>query len=231
MLDAAILREAKEARDRLLDLQHEAERARADYHHAVRRLCAGGGSMREIAEALGLSHQRVHQIVDEGSAESFLRRVLGRRRGAASGAGWFERFTERARQVVVLAQEEARALGHEHVGTEHLLLGVLRVDDGLAARALNSLGITTEVVRREVERVVGRGADAPPGRMRFTPRAKKVLELALREARALEHNYIGTEHVLLALVREEEGVAFRILHDVGADAEKVRRAIVSMLAA
>ena len=187
--------------------------------------------MREIAEALGLSHQRVHQIVDEGTPESFLRRVLGRRHGAASGPGPFGRFTERARQVVVFAQEEARALGHEHVGTEHLLLGVLRVDGALAAQALNSLGVTSEVVRREMERVIGRGAGAPTGLMRFTPRAKKVLELALREARALEHNYIGTEHVLLALVTEEEGVASRILRDLGADAEKVRGAVLSMLAA
>jgi heme-degrading monooxygenase HmoA len=141
----------------------------------------------------------------------------------------FERFTERARQVVVFAQAEARALKHNYIGTEHLLLGLLREEQGLAARVLESLGIRIADVRAEVARIVGPGEEVTPGQIPFTPRAKKVLELALREGLALGHNYIGTEHVLLGLVRENEGVAARILLDFGADAEKVRNEVISML--
>src|SRR6266581_355971 len=127
----------------------------------------------------------------------------------------FERFTERARQVVVLAQDEARALKHNYIGTEHILLGLLREEEGLAARVLESLDITVEEV--------------PTGQIPFTPRAKKVLELALREALSLGHNYIGTEHILLGLVRENEGVAARILLDFDADSEKIRNEVIRML--
>src|SRR5450756_3023485 len=141
----------------------------------------------------------------------------------------FERFTERARQVVVLAQEEARTLKHNYIGTEHSLLGPLREEEGLAARVLESLDITVERVRAQVVRIVGSGEEVTSGQIPFTPRAKKVLELALREALSLGHNYIGTEHILLGLVRENEGVAARILLDFDADAEKIRNEIIRML--
>src|SRR4051794_9312558 len=141
----------------------------------------------------------------------------------------FERFTERARQVVVLAQDEARTLKHNYIGTEHILLGLLREEEGLAARVLDSLDITVEEVRAQVARIVGQGDEVTTGQIPFTPRAKKVLELALREALSLGHNYIGTEHILLGLVRENEGVAARILLDFDADAEKTRNEIIRML--
>src|SRR6478735_7240910 len=141
----------------------------------------------------------------------------------------FERFTERARQVVVLAQDEARTLKHNYIGTEHILLGLLREEEGLAARVLDTLDITVEEVRAQVARIVGQGDEVTSGQIPFTPRAKKVLELALREALSLGHNYIGTEHILLGLVRENEGVAARILLDFDADAEKIRNEIIRML--
>src|ERR1700751_3028775 len=141
----------------------------------------------------------------------------------------FERFTERARQVVVLAQEEARTLKHNYIGSEHILLGLLREEEGLAARVLESLDITTERVRSQVVRIVGSGEEVTSGQIPFTPRAKKVLELALREALSLGHNYIGTEHILLGLVRENEGVAARILLDFDADSEKIRNEVIRML--
>ncbi len=141
----------------------------------------------------------------------------------------FERFTERARQVVVLAQEEARTLKHNYIGTEHILLGLLREEEGLAARVLESLDITIERVRAQVVRIVGSGEEVTSGQIPFTPRAKKVLELALREALSLGHNYIGTEHILLGLVRENEGVAARILLDFDADSEKIRNEVIRML--
>jgi len=141
----------------------------------------------------------------------------------------FERFTERARQVVVLAQEEARTLKHNYIGTEHILLGLLREEEGLAARVLEGLEITVEDVRAQVIRIVGSGEEVTSGQIPFTPRAKKVLELALREALSLGHNYIGSEHILLGLVRENEGVAARILADFDADSEKIRNEIIRML--
>ncbi len=141
----------------------------------------------------------------------------------------FERFTEYARRVVVLAQEEARILEHNYIGTEHILLGLLREEEGLAARALGSLGITVEAFRAVVVHMVGSGEEVTSGQIPFTPRAKKVLELALREALSLGHNYIGTEHILLGLVRENEGVAARILLDFDADSEKLRNEVIRML--
>jgi ATP-dependent Clp protease ATP-binding subunit ClpC len=141
----------------------------------------------------------------------------------------FERFTERAKQVVVLAQDEARLLKHNYIGTEHILLGLLREEEGLAARVLESLDITLEEVRAQVQRVVGQGNEVATGQIPFTPRAKKVLQLSLKEALAMNHNYIGTEHILLGLARENDGVAARILLDLGADAERVREAVIEML--
>ena len=141
----------------------------------------------------------------------------------------FERFTARARQVVVLAQDEARALKHNYIGTEHILLGLLREEEGLAARVLESLDITVEEVRAKVVQTVGQGDDASTGQIPFTPRAKKVLELALRESLSLGHDYIGTEHLLLALTHDGEGVAAGILFDFDADAEKIRNETIRML--
>jgi len=143
----------------------------------------------------------------------------------------FERFTERARQVVVLAQEEVRTLKHNYIGTEHILLGLLREEEGLAARVLESLDITVERVRVQVVRIVGPGEEVTSGQIPFTPRAKKVLELALREALSLGHNYIGTEHILLGLVRENNGVATQVLLDYDADAEKIRDEVIRVLSA
>jgi ATP-dependent Clp protease ATP-binding subunit ClpC len=141
----------------------------------------------------------------------------------------FERFTERARQVVVLAQDEARALRHDYIGTEHLLLGLLREEEGLAARALESLGVTLEDARGQIARVVGIGDEPATGQVPFTPRAKRALELSLREALSLGHNYIGTEHLLLGLVREQEGVAARVLLELGVSGERVRSEIIRTL--
>ncbi|HYY76385.1 MAG TPA: Clp protease N-terminal domain-containing protein, partial [Gaiellaceae bacterium] len=138
----------------------------------------------------------------------------------------FERFTERARQVVVLAQDEARALKHNYIGTEHILLGLLREEEGLAARVLESLDITVEEVRAQVARIVGQGDEVTTGQIPFTPRAKKVLELALREALSLGHNYIGTEHILLGLLREGEGVAAQVLMKIGLDMQKIRQTVL-----
>jgi ATP-dependent Clp protease ATP-binding subunit ClpC len=141
----------------------------------------------------------------------------------------FERFTERARQAVVLAQDEARALKHNYIGTEHLLLGLLREKEGLAARVLESLGVTVEEARAQVARIVGEGEDVATGQIPFTPRGKKVLELSLREATSLGHENIGTEHILLGLMREGEGVAVDMLRDFGADAERIRTRVLEML--
>ncbi len=141
----------------------------------------------------------------------------------------FERFTERARQVVVLAQEEARDLKHNYIGTEHLLLGLLREGGGVAARVLSALAVSLEDVRGTIMRIVGEGEHESQGQIPFTPRAKKVLELALREALSLGHNYIGTEHILLGLVRESEGVAARVLADLEADADRIRQEVMRVL--
>ena len=135
----------------------------------------------------------------------------------------FERFTDRARRVVVLAQEEARMLNHNYIGTEHILLGLIHEGEGVAAKALESMGISLESVRQQVEEIIGQGQQAPSGHIPFTPRAKKVLELSLREALQLGHNYIGTEHILLGLIREGEGVAAQVLVKLGADLNKVRQ--------
>jgi ATP-dependent Clp protease ATP-binding subunit ClpC len=142
----------------------------------------------------------------------------------------FERFTDRARRVVVYAQEEARLLGHNYIGTEHILLGLIREGEGLAAQALDSLGISLEAVRQQTEEIIGHGLDVPEGRIPFTPRAKKVLELALRESLQIGHTYIGTEHILLGLIREGEGVAAQVLARLGADLRRVRVQVIQLLA-
>jgi ATP-dependent Clp protease ATP-binding subunit ClpA len=143
--------------------------------------------------------------------------------------GVFERFTDRARRVLTLAQEEARSLHHGFIGTEHILLGLIEEGDGLGARALRSLGITTEDVREKVHEIVGVSLSTPGGAPPFTPRSKKVLELALREALQLNHSYIDTEHILFGLVREGNGVATTVLVDLGVDLGSVRRAVDNLM--
>ena len=142
----------------------------------------------------------------------------------------FERFTDQARRVVVLAQEESRILNHNYIGTEHLLLGMLREREGGAATALEAMGIGLEAVRQQVEEIVGRGKDIPSGHIPFTPRAKKVLEFSLRESLQLGHDYIGSEHILLGLIREGEGLAAQILVQLGADLPRVREQVLRQLA-
>src|SRR6516165_2597966 len=141
----------------------------------------------------------------------------------------FERFTDRARRVVVLAQEEARMLDHNYIGTEHLLLGLIHEGEGIAAKALEAMGISLDAVRQQVEAIIGRGQQAPSGHIPFTPRAKRVLELSLRESGQLGHNYIGTEHILLGLVREGEGVAAQVLVKLGAELTRVRQQVIQLL--
>ncbi|MGO3658703.1 MAG: Clp protease N-terminal domain-containing protein, partial [Micrococcaceae bacterium] len=141
----------------------------------------------------------------------------------------FERFTDRARRVVVLAQEEARMLNHSYIGTEHILLGLIHEGDGVAAKALESLGISLGTVREQVQEIIGQGQQTPSGHIPFTPRAKKVLELSLREALQLGHNYIGTEHILLGLIREGEGVAAQVLVKLDADLNRVRQTVIQLL--
>ena len=141
----------------------------------------------------------------------------------------FERFTDRARRVVVLAQDEARRLDHNYIGTEHILLGLIHEGEGVAAKALQSLGISLDAVRQQVEEIIGRGQQTPSGHIPFTPRAKKVLELSLRESLQLGHTYIGTEHILLGLIREGDGVAAQVLVRLGADLNRVRQQVIELL--
>src|SRR6516165_5416320 len=141
----------------------------------------------------------------------------------------FERFTDLARRVVVLAQEEARMLNHNYIGTEHILLGLIHEGEGVAAKSLESLGISLEGVRSQVEEIIGRGQQAPSGHIPLTPRAKKVLELSFRESQQLGHNYIGTEHILLGLLREGDGVAAQVLVKLGADMNRVRQQVIQLL--
>jgi hypothetical protein len=141
----------------------------------------------------------------------------------------FERFTDQARRVVVLAQEEARMLNHNYIGTEHILLGLIHEGCGVAAEALESLGISLDAVRQQVEEIIGQGQEVPSGHIPFTPRGKKVLELSLRESLQLGHNYIGTEHILLGLIREGDGVAGQVLVKLGADLNRVRQQVIQLI--
>jgi hypothetical protein len=221
-LDPTRLKEARGSRDRFLEAQHELERARADYNHTIRRLHAEGGSLREIADDLGISHQRVHQIVDGGEGGPA-------RGGPRRGFAWpFERFTRRARQIIVLAQEEAAALGHPRVGSEHLLLGLLRSEDDASAPVLKKAGITADAVREKVAALEpGRPAR---GRTPFTRAAKRALEQSVREAQALGDNFIGAEHVLLALMADERSGAVAIVRELGGDPEAIRAAALAQRA-
>src|ERR1700733_8829931 len=141
----------------------------------------------------------------------------------------FERFTDRARRVVVLAQEEARMLNHNYIGTEHILLGLIHEGEGVGAKALESLGISLEAVRQQVEEIIGQGQQVPSEEVPFTPRAKKGLELSLGEALQLGHTYIGTEHILLGLIREGDGVAAQVLVKLGANLNQVRQQVITLV--
>jgi ATP-dependent Clp protease ATP-binding subunit ClpC len=141
----------------------------------------------------------------------------------------FQRFTDRARRVVVLAQEEARMRNHSFIGTEHILLALIDEGDGTGVKALESLGISLDAVRQQVEEIIGQGQHAPSGHIPFTPRAKKVLELSLRESVQLGHDYIGTEHILLGLIREGDGVAAQVLVKLGADLDRVRQQVIQLI--
>ena len=233
-LDETLLPDARAARERVLEAEHDLERARADFHHEIRRLNAAGGSLREIAERFGLSHQRVHQIVDaaaEGGRPGRKAMLFDRIKSQVRDWGGFTRFTRDAREVVRRAQDEASRLGHPQIGTEHVLLALVQGGDReLAARALHQAGITLEAVRDEVLRHRGTGEAVSDGdSLRFTPRAKKVLELSLREALALRHDHIGTEHILLGLLRESSGLAARVLGDLGAQPAALRARLQNML--
>jgi hypothetical protein len=236
MLDPELLKQAKAERDRLLEAQHEVERARSDYHHTIRKLSAAGGSLREIADELGLSHQRVHQIVDVSAAEPpfplHTPGFFGRRgRHKRGGPGFFERFSDDARRVIVLAQEEARSLAHNYVGTEHLLLGLLRVEEGAAADVLRTLGVSHEAARAQVVAIVGEGSQASTGQLPFTPRAKKALELALREKASRGARCIEPEHLLLVLARDPETVSAQVLTRLAVTEDALAAAIEKRLAA
>ncbi len=220
-LDTAILGEARESRDRLLELQRDLEKARADYNHAIRRLHAEGGSLREIAEDLGLSHQRVHQIVEGGEGGP-------RRGGPGRRSSWgFERFTRRARRIVALAQEEAETLGHGRVGTEHLLLGVVRAEDDAVAPILAEAGIALDPLRERVAAL----DPGPRRRSPFSRAAKRALERSLREAQALGDRFIGAEHVLLGLLADERAGSLALLRELGADPDALRAAVLERRAA
>jgi hypothetical protein len=234
-LDEQILGEARAAREALLELERQQEHARVDYHHQIRRLHAAGGSLREIAEELSLSHQRVHQIVgeDDPLEAGFPGKLRELRRRREKGAGFFTRFTKRARDAVAQAQREAADLGHAYVGTEHILLALYSDTHSVAARALAALGVRVEDVRAAIEREVGLGdCEWGPDHQRpFTPKSKRSLELALREALKFGHQYIGTEHVLLGVAGVRDSVGARALAELGADRKSLETVIRDLLAA
>jgi hypothetical protein len=221
-LDKDTLTSAEQARDHLLELQHSAEVARVDYHHTIRKLHAAGGSLREIAEALGLSHQRVHQIVEpvDGAAPSDLgpqHKVHRRLRGLVP----FERFSDEARTAVGGAIDEAAALGHRRVGTEHLLVSLAGAGTAPAGAALASFGITRDAVVAAVTERLGSGPAGSTGRRPFTPAARRVLARALHAAQGAREREITSKHLLLGIV-VDGGDAAEILAGLGAPADRVR---------
>jgi len=223
-LDSDLLTLAKEIHDRIIDLRREVDQEQRGLRKAVRSLYSGGGSMREIALGIGLSHQRVHQII--GASNDLMWPSIASRLN-----GHLRRFTDRAQSAFELASTESTALKHEYIGTEHLLLGLLD-SDGVAGDALLKLGVKVEVARKRVVEIVGIGnCDWPPEHPRpLTSRAKRAIDLATREARKLKHDHVGTEHVLLGLVDETESVAARVLRELGLDSDTVRTAVISLLA-
>jgi DNA-binding CsgD family transcriptional regulator len=198
------------------------------HEERVLRLLVEGRTGKEIAATLGVSPDVVR-----GHVQSILEKLGVHSRLEAASRPYpelmFERFTDRARRVVVYAQEEARMLGHNYVGTEHILLGLIHEGEGVAARALEAMSISLDSARQRVEEIIGQGQAAPTGHIPFTPRAKKVLELSLREALQLGHNYVGTEH-MLGLVREGEGVGAQVLQELGESLQQVRTTTIRLLA-
>jgi prophage maintenance system killer protein len=191
---------------------------------------AAGASPRDIARALSMRLSRRGERHSTPPVDRPLPTTTEPLISTEKELAMFERFTDRARRATVLAQEEARTLGHDYIGTEHILLGLISEGEGVAAKALGELKISLAAVRTQVEEIIGRGVQEPIGHIPFTPRAKKVLELSLREAMQLGVNYIGTEHVLLGLIREGEGVAAQALERLGADLDRTRQKVVEVLA-
>jgi ClpA/ClpB-like protein len=219
-LDEQVLEEARQSRQRLVDLESRTAHARIDYHHAIKKLHAAGGSLREIADALELSHQRVHQIV-EGPTSSFtapwIPRARRRRRGKLHRGDFLVRFDAAARQVMVEAQSEADSLRHNYVGTEHIMLALLRRDVG-------GLGVDIEAARREVVHRIGEGAESVPARIPrpFTPRAKRALEQALVNATEEGRERITPEDLLFAIASDAKGTGGEILQALGVTPERLR---------
>jgi ATP-dependent Clp protease ATP-binding subunit ClpC len=222
-LDEPTLAEARELRSRLLELQHDADRAKLDYHHAIRRLHAAGGSMREIAEALDLSHQRVHQIIegDEPVGHRMGWSPPGARRRRGVG-----RFTRVARQVVMRSQKEAHQLGVTEIAPEHLLLGLTALERGTGGQALAAQGLDLDRVRAELGEPV---REPGRGRLPFTRDAKQVLEGALVQALERGHTWIGSEHVLLALLAAG-GRPVELLEKLGTTPDALRADVDRLLA-
>lgn len=225
MLNTETLRATEAAHERLVGLERDLEQARTEFHQGIRRLHAAGATLREIAERFGLSHQRVHQIVGgarsrpKGATRDLRERIVHRLRDWSG----FERFDRDARTVVDRAQNEARGLGHPQVGTEHVLLGLLRSPDGAAGRTLTELGVEHARIRAGVIEALGTGPRIDGTEpLPLTPRARRIFEQALHEALDLRDNFVGSEHILLGLVAETSGLAARLLRDLGADADRVR---------
>ena len=219
-LDEKVLDEARDARQRLVDLESQTAHARVDYHHAIKKLHAAGGSLREIAEALELSHQRVHQIVEgvpPSAGVQWVGRGRHRRRGKLHRGAFLVRFDAAARQVMVEAQGEADSLRHNYVGTEHIMLALLRRDVG-------GLGVEADVARREIVERIGEGDESLPLKMPrpFTPRAKRALEQALVQATSAEHERITPHDLLLAIVADTKGTGGEILQALGVTPERLQ---------
>jgi Clp amino terminal domain, pathogenicity island component len=193
--------------------------------HFVQEARTAGCSWSQIGTALGVTRQAAQQ------RHSALRSLIGKLKGGVESVmeGAFTRFSDRARLVVVLAQDEARRLGHDYIGTEHLLLGLLAEGEGIGAQALQGASITLEGARAGVAEIVGYGQGTPGGHIPFAPRAKKVLELALRESLRLNHNYIGTEHILLGLLREGEGAGAQVVAAAGVQPDQLRASVLTLL--
>ncbi len=242
-MDESLLDEAVAARGRFIEAQHGSDQARAEYHYAIRRLHASGGSMREIAHELGISHQRVHQIIDEADADraaknaknakkkTLLQRIAGSTAQRCEATPedrpvrqMFDRMSGEAREAMTLAQDQARSLGHHYIGTEHILLGLLCAQHGVTAQVLTRAGATERQTRDAIVRIIGRGkGEQPIGPLRLTPRSKKVLEFARKQAKHDRCTHVSSEHILLGLLREGNGVGAQILTQLGADHDRLRR--------